>query len=137
MHVFFQYRHSLRGVSARKSAGIPIFVAHANAERTYSSFFTLLVFSSSVHFCCDNAADENNATAMQIAVIVMVTPLVRLLHFGCVVLVDEPVNLLDRSWRFRFFVALAPGPSFVISRQRFVRRCHGRKTPRPLMAGAS
>ena len=28
------------------------------------------------------------------------------------------------AWRFRFFVALAPGPSFVILRQRFVRRCH-------------
>ena len=34
--------------------------------------------------------------------------------------------------RFRFFVALAPGPGFVTLRQRFVRRCHGRKKPQPL-----
>jgi hypothetical protein len=52
-------------------------------------------------------------------------------HLGRVVLADEPVNLPDRSWRFRFFVALAPGPSLVTLRQRFVRRCHERKRPRP------
>ena len=49
-------------------------------------------------------------------------------HLGCVVLADEPVNLPDRSWRFRFLCRFAPGSGFVALRQTFAltRQSHRR-----------